>query len=131
MGDSEKAKPPRGGDAKSWICIADRQTAEAIQLYLAGNQGESMANESVQAVRDIVANSPPPPGLTVYVTGPADYTIIVACAGVFSWLLTVNQVPAALVAWIQQLGVSPWSFLLVVNVLLLNLALDERAPRRR
>src|SRR5207302_39440 len=25
--------------------------------------------------------------------------IIVACASVFSWLLTVNQVPAALVAW--------------------------------
>ncbi|HPZ95518.1 MAG TPA: MMPL family transporter, partial [Mycobacterium sp.] len=44
------------------------------QLYLAGNQGESMANESVQAVRDIVANSPPPPGLKVYVTGPAAMT---------------------------------------------------------
>ncbi len=48
--------------------------AAYVQLYLAGNQGESMANESVQAVRDIVANSPPPPGLTVYVTGPAAMT---------------------------------------------------------
>jgi C4-dicarboxylate transporter DctM subunit len=38
---------------------------------------------------------------------------------VFSWLLTVNQVPAALVAWIQHLQVSAWSFLLVVNILLL------------
>ena len=34
-----------------------------VQLYLAGNQGESLANESVDAVRNIVANSPPPPGL--------------------------------------------------------------------
>lgn len=49
----------------------------------------------------------------------AQILIIVACAGVFSWLLTVNQVPAALVAWIQHFQVSAWSFLLVVNVLLL------------
>lgn len=49
----------------------------------------------------------------------AQILIIVACAGVFSWLLTVNQVPAALVAWIQHFQVSPWSFLLFVNVLLL------------
>jgi RND superfamily putative drug exporter len=40
-----------------------------VQLYLAGDQGESLANESVQAVRDIVANHPPPSGLKVYVTG--------------------------------------------------------------
>lgn len=49
----------------------------------------------------------------------AQILIIIACAGVFSWLLTVNQVPAALVAWIQHFQVSPWMFLLVVNVLLL------------
>jgi len=49
----------------------------------------------------------------------AQILIIVACAGVFSWLLTINQVPAAIVAWIQHLEVSAWLFLLVVNVLLL------------
>jgi C4-dicarboxylate transporter DctM subunit len=49
----------------------------------------------------------------------AQIVIIVACAGVFSWLLTVNQVPATLVSWIQYFGVSPWVFLLIVNVLLL------------
>ncbi len=49
----------------------------------------------------------------------AQILIIIACAGVFSWLLTVNQVPAAIIAWIQYLEVSPWSFLLVVNILLL------------
>ena len=27
-----------------------------VQLYIAGNQGETLANESVQAVRDIVAS---------------------------------------------------------------------------
>lgn len=49
----------------------------------------------------------------------AQILIIVSCAGVYSWLLTVNQVPAALVAWIQHFEVSAWSFLLVVNVVLL------------
>jgi RND superfamily putative drug exporter len=52
---------------------ADNKAAY-VQLYLAGNQGESLANESVQAVRDIVANSPPPPGLKAYVTGSAPLT---------------------------------------------------------
>src|SRR5882724_6491813 len=44
--------------------------AAYVQLYLAGNQGQSLANESVQTVRDIVANNPPPQGIKAYVTGP-------------------------------------------------------------
>src|ERR1041384_3647512 len=31
--------------------------------------------------------------------------IIVACASVFAWLLTVNQVPAAMVAWLQSMNI--------------------------
>lgn len=49
----------------------------------------------------------------------AQIVIIVSCAGAFSWLLTVNQVPAVLVAWLQHYEISAWSFLLVVNALLL------------
>ena len=45
--------------------------AAYVQIYLAGNQGERLSHESVQAVRDIVANSAPPAGLKVFVTGPA------------------------------------------------------------
>jgi C4-dicarboxylate transporter DctM subunit len=45
--------------------------------------------------------------------------IIVACASVFAWLLTVNQVPAAMVAWIQSMKVSAWELLLAINILLL------------
>ena len=48
--------------------------AAYVQAYLAGNQGETLANESVEAVRDIVANTPPPPGIKTYVTGPAPLT---------------------------------------------------------
>lgn len=45
--------------------------------------------------------------------------IIVACSSVFAWLLTVNQVPAAMVAWLQAMGISQGAFLLAANVLLL------------
>src|SRR3954452_8842914 len=48
---------------------ADNKAAY-VQVYLAGNQGESLANESVQAVREVIDNSTPPPGLKAYVTGP-------------------------------------------------------------
>ena len=54
---------------------------------------------------------------TVLFTG--QILIIVACAGVFAWLLTVNQLPATLTAWLQSLHVSPWMLLLAINVLLL------------
>jgi C4-dicarboxylate transporter, DctM subunit len=49
----------------------------------------------------------------------AQILIIVACAGVFAWLLTVNQVPATATAWLQSLNVSWWMLLLAINILLL------------
>lgn len=45
--------------------------AAYAQLNLAGDQGSTLGNESVEAVREIVDRSPPPPGLKVYVTGSA------------------------------------------------------------
>ncbi|GAB7144301.1 RND family transporter [Mycobacterium riyadhense] len=45
--------------------------ATYVQLNLAGNQGESLANESIAAVRQIVDSTPLPAGLHVYVTGGA------------------------------------------------------------
>lgn len=49
----------------------------------------------------------------------AQILLIVACASVFAWLLTVNQVPAAIVAWIDALRVPPWLLLIVINLILL------------
>ncbi|MGH3639953.1 MAG: RND family transporter, partial [Mycobacterium sp.] len=42
-----------------------------VQVYLAGNQGEALANESVDAVSKIVDDLKPPDGIKAYVTGPA------------------------------------------------------------
>jgi RND superfamily putative drug exporter len=45
--------------------------AALLQVYLSGNQGTSLANQSVDSVRSIVDGSPPPPGVKAYVTGAA------------------------------------------------------------
>ncbi|MCV7012693.1 MMPL/RND family transporter [Mycolicibacterium madagascariense] len=48
--------------------------AAYVQLNLAGDQGSTAGNASVEALREIVARSSPPAGLKVYVTGPAPLT---------------------------------------------------------
>ncbi|WP_445167869.1 MMPL/RND family transporter [Mycolicibacterium sp. Dal123E01] len=57
------------------LTSASAQSADGkatyAQIYLAGNQGETLANESVRAVQDILAATPPPAGLKVYVSGSA------------------------------------------------------------
>jgi RND superfamily putative drug exporter len=45
--------------------------ASYVQVYTAGNQGEALANDSVEAVQNIVHNVQAPPGVHAYVTGPA------------------------------------------------------------
>ncbi len=45
--------------------------------------------------------------------------LIVACASVFAWLLTVNQVPATMVVWLDSLHISAWMLLAAINVGLL------------
>ena len=45
--------------------------AAYVQVKLAGNQGEALANESVKSVQSIVSSLQPPPGVQAYVTGPA------------------------------------------------------------
>jgi putative drug exporter of the RND superfamily len=45
-----------------------------VMLNLAGDQGTSLANESVDAVRKVVDHTAAPPGVKAYVTGPAALT---------------------------------------------------------
>ena len=55
------------------LTAAGAQSADGkatyFQVYLAGNQGEALANESVRAVQDLVNASQPPDGVAAYVTG--------------------------------------------------------------
>ncbi len=43
--------------------------ATYVQVFLAGNMGEALSNESVLQVKTIVDGLPPPPGIKVFVTG--------------------------------------------------------------
>ncbi len=54
---------------------------------------------------------------SMYLT--AQVLIIVAAAGVFSWLLTVSGIPQSMVRSIDALDLQPWMVLLAVNLLLL------------
>jgi RND superfamily putative drug exporter len=45
--------------------------AAYVQVFLAGNQGEALSLESVNAVRDIIAKTPAPPGVHAYEAGSA------------------------------------------------------------
>jgi putative drug exporter of the RND superfamily len=43
--------------------------ATYVQLNLAGNMGQPLANQSIAAVRQIIASTTPPAGIHIYVTG--------------------------------------------------------------
>ena len=57
------------------LTAAGAQSADGkgayVMLNLAGNQGTTQANNSVEAVRKVIEKNKPPAGLDVYVTGPA------------------------------------------------------------
>jgi RND superfamily putative drug exporter len=57
------------------LTAAGAQSADGkgayVMLNLAGNQGTTQANDSVEAVRKVIEKNKPPAGLDVYVTGPA------------------------------------------------------------
>jgi hypothetical protein len=48
--------------------------ASYVMLNLAGEQGQTLANEGVQAVRKIIEETKAPPGVQAYVAGPAALT---------------------------------------------------------
>ncbi len=49
----------------------------------------------------------------------AQILVIVSTAALFSWILTISGFPQALVAWLQTLQLSSWSFLMATNIILL------------
>jgi putative drug exporter of the RND superfamily len=57
------------------LTAAGAQSADGkaayVQLNLVGNLGGPVSNQSVDAVRNIVARTPAPKGVTAYVTGPS------------------------------------------------------------
>jgi len=108
------------------LTAAGSQSADGkaayVQLYLAGNQGESLANESVQAVRDIVASATPPPGVKAYVTGPAALTNDQHHAGDKSLRLITGITIAVIFVMLLLVYRSITTVLLVLAMMFIELA---------
>jgi putative drug exporter of the RND superfamily len=61
-----------------------------VQVTLTANPGGASANESVAAVRDILASTAAPPGVQAYVTGPAAFAADLGPAGNRTVLLVTS-----------------------------------------
>jgi putative drug exporter of the RND superfamily len=93
--------------------------AAYVQLDLAGNLGQTVANESVQAVENVVNRTPAPPGVKVYVTGSAalsadmehtgDKSIITIMAAslavIFTMLLLVYRSVITVILLLLMVGI--------------------------
>ena len=51
--------------------------------------------------------------------GSGQVLIVVACASLFTWVITVNQVPQAVTAYLQSTISNKYMLLLVINIILL------------
>ena len=60
------------------------------------------------------------PGLVLRASAlSAAVMMIIGTASIFGWLVASANVPAILAAWIKSVSSEPWTFLLMVNVLLM------------
>jgi RND superfamily putative drug exporter len=96
-----------------------------VQLSLAGNQSSTLANESVKAVRDIVAQNPPPNGVKVYVTGPAALIADVTDSGD----KTILKITATSLLVIFTLLLFVYRSIFTVLLLLLMVGIELQAAR--
>jgi RND superfamily putative drug exporter len=96
--------------------------AAYVQVYLAGNQGESLANESVEAIQNIIKNNPPPPGIHVYATGAAPLLADQHIAGDRSLKLITSLTFLVIVVMLLFVYRSIITVLLVMAMVFLELA---------
>jgi putative drug exporter of the RND superfamily len=99
--------------------------AVTVQVNLAGNQGEPLANESVAAVRKIVSSVPPPPGVKAYVTGVSALAADLHHSGDKSML----RIQATTIAVILIMLLFVYRSIITVILLLLTVGLELTAAR--
>jgi RND superfamily putative drug exporter len=111
------------------LTAAGAQSADAksayVQLNLAGNQGTTLGDESVAAVRDIVKRTPPPPGLTAYVTGAAPLIVDMQHSGNKS----IVKITAVTVAMIFTMLLLVYRSAITVFLLLFMVGIELAAAR--
>ncbi len=96
-----------------------------VQLNLAGNPGQTLGNESTEAVRHIVGRTPAPPGVTAYVTGPAAIVADMGHSGDTS-IITVTAVSVAVILIVLLLV---YRSIVTVILLLLMVGIELQVAR--
>ncbi|WP_422746620.1 RND family transporter [Mycobacterium sp. WMMD1722] len=99
--------------------------AAYVQVSLAGEQGQASANASVAAIRHIVDQIPPPPGVKAYVTGPSAIAADVGQSG----NRTVILVTAVSIAVIFVMLLLVYRSVFTVLLLLLVVGMQLQAAR--
>lgn len=93
--------------------------AALVQVYLAGNQGDALAGESVDAVRDIVDHTQAPTGVKAYVTGAAPLItdqFEVGNKGILKVTLITFLVIVIMLAWVYRSAITTLAVLITVLV---------------
>ncbi|BBX09196.1 RND family transporter [Mycolicibacterium aichiense] len=85
-----------GDPLTSAAAESDDGKAAYVQIIVTGRAGDALANESVQAVQHVVAQTPAPPGIRTYVTGPAALAADISVAG-NSTVTTITLVSIAVI----------------------------------
>ena len=96
--------------------------AAYVQVYLRGNQGETLANESVEAVQHIVAGMHRPAGVKAYVTGPAALAADQHIAGDRSMKMITAITFGVIIVMLLFVYRSIVTMLLVLGMVLIELA---------
>ncbi len=96
--------------------------AAYVQVYLAGNMGEALGNESVAAVKEIVAGLSPPPGVKVFVTGGPALQADQQAAGDHSVKIIEFVTVAVIILMLLFFYRSIVTVLLVLTMLVLSLS---------
>ena len=99
--------------------------AAYVQMFLAGNQGTTLSDESVAAVRNIVKRTPPPPGVKAYVTGASALVADMVHSGDKSIL----KITALSVAMIFTMLLLVYRSIITVVLLLVMVGIELAAAR--
>ncbi len=99
--------------------------AAYVQVYLAGNMGEALGNESVIAAQKLVAGLTPPPGVKVYVTGGPALQADQENAGNASIRLIEYVTVAVIVFMLLFFYRSIVTVLLVLTIMVLSLSVTR------
>ena len=99
--------------------------AAYVQINLAGNPGQILGTESVEAIQRIVRETPAPPGVKAYVTGPAAIQVDMSHSGDRT-ILTVMALSVAVI-FIMLLLV--YRSVITVILLLLMVGIELQVAR--